>query len=784
MADESADLMLGDELAWEPMRLVPPDPWTGHLSFAFWLIKAQRPRTLVELGTHSGNSYFAFCQAMASLNPTGRAFAVDTWAGDEHAGTYDEAIFADVTRFNSEHFLQFSTLLRTTFDDARKYFPDGSIDLLHIDGMHTYDAVRHDFEFWRSALSPRAVVVFHDTNVRERDFGVWRFWRELTAEYPAFEFDHSNGLGVLGFGLEQPARLQALFALAQDAPAAGAFRRRLAARGEAFQRQVQVVDLRLQLQNARRSSDAAAVGVQAQASDLERLDQAKTTIIETLRSELELRVELLETTRGVIETKDAVIAALHNLVAARTQVVDVRDRMIDARDKAADQALQQLRHQEFLTREERRVREEMQQGYENAIANIDAERAALHRGVQGFWQQATDIYVNSFSWKITRPLRIATRLLRGQDPRRSLVPAPVIATSADASQSSSQSAGLIEATSDVAVSAKLKQAMRGLLSARLDAFLAGPETLRLPYSDSPEISIILVLYNQAELTFGCLSSIVETLADMPSVEVVIADNGSTDRTTALLNRTSGATIIRNAANLHFLKAVNFASGRVRGRNILLLNNDAQLLPGSVASALRTLSADSGIGAVGGRIILPDGTLQEAGSIIWRDGACSGYARGQEPTGPDVMFQRDIDYCSGANLLTPTALFQKLGGFDERFAPAYYEETDYCVRLWESGYRVVYDPDAVIVHYEFGSASTDSEALRQQQINHEIFVSQHREWLSRQFPASPLNILAARTARSSAPRILVIEDRVPRRSWAPVTHVRTGWCTSWSIPARR
>ena len=245
MSDPLVDVELGDELTWEPMRIVPPDPWTGHLPFAFWLIKALRPATLVELGTHSGNSYFAFCQAMAAVTPTGRAYAVDTWAGDEHAGYYDEGVFASVCSFNTAHFRQFSTLLRTTFDDARGYFPDGGpkggIDLLHIDGMHSYDAVRHDFEMWQTALSPRAIVAFHDTNVRERDFGVWRFWQEISARYPAFEFDHSHGLGVLGVGPNQSPMMQALFALSADSTGAGAFRRRIAARGEAFQRQVQIL---------------------------------------------------------------------------------------------------------------------------------------------------------------------------------------------------------------------------------------------------------------------------------------------------------------------------------------------------------------------------------------------------------------------------------------------------------------------------------------------------------------------------------------------------------------
>ncbi|HEY8612576.1 MAG TPA: rhamnan synthesis F family protein, partial [Roseomonas sp.] len=257
-------------------------------------------------------------------------------------------------------------------------------------------------------------------------------------------------------------------------------------------------------------------------------------------------------------------------------------------------------------------------------------------------------------------------------------------------------------------------------------------------------------------------SIAETLSGGDvGVEVVILDNGSTDRTGALLDRIEGATIIRSPTNLHFLKGVNQAARSATGRTLLLLNNDAQLLPGAVAAALRTLESAPDIGAVGGRIILPDGTLQEAGSILWRNGAASGYGRGQDPNGPDFMFQRDVDYCSGAFLLTPMDLWRKMGGFDERYAPAYYEETDYCLRLWESGRRVVFDPEAAVIHYEFGSSASSSDALALQAANRRIFVQQHREWLDGQFPLDPNNVVAARTARSGGPRVLVIEDRVPK-----------------------
>lgn len=189
---------------------LPPSAWVGHVPFAMWLVAQARPLIFVELGTHHGTSFLAFCQAIRDISAPTKAHAVDTWQGDEHAGFYDDAVHTALQALVQQKYAGFAQLMRMRFDQALEHFADGSVDLLHIDGLHTYEAVSHDFESWLPKLSDRGVVLFHDTMVRERDFGVWRLWDELSGRYPSFEFQHTHGLGVLLVGQRQPESLRAL----------------------------------------------------------------------------------------------------------------------------------------------------------------------------------------------------------------------------------------------------------------------------------------------------------------------------------------------------------------------------------------------------------------------------------------------------------------------------------------------------------------------------------------------------------------------------------------------
>ena len=258
-----------EPMFWTPHRLGKASAWWAHVPFAFWIMSAARPRLFVELGTHNGVSYAAFCESVQRGKLATRCYAVDTWEGDAHAGAFDAQIYYDLREFHDRHFGAFSELLRCRFDEALTHFSDNSIDLLHIDGFHTYEAVRHDFETWRPKLSDRAVVLFHDTNVRDKDFGVYRYFAELAEAFPTFEFLHGYGLGLVAVGKSVPAEVMALCAMGQHPSDVSAVRERFTHLGARWflttREQLGQADFAQKLAHTHAEQATAIAGIEANA---------------------------------------------------------------------------------------------------------------------------------------------------------------------------------------------------------------------------------------------------------------------------------------------------------------------------------------------------------------------------------------------------------------------------------------------------------------------------------------------------------------------------------------
>jgi len=199
-----------EQLNLAPLTLAPryiaPSAWWEHVPIAHWLIARLQPKSVVELGSHYGVSFFAFCEAAQAFSPDTFLYAIDSWEGDEHAGYYGDEVFARVQTEQQRQHKDRSRLIRSTFDVAAEHFGESSIDLLHIDGLHTYGAVKHDLDTWLPKMRPGGTLLFHDTNVRERDFGVWQLWQELLDDdrFSTVEVPNGHGLGIATLAVTQP----------------------------------------------------------------------------------------------------------------------------------------------------------------------------------------------------------------------------------------------------------------------------------------------------------------------------------------------------------------------------------------------------------------------------------------------------------------------------------------------------------------------------------------------------------------------------------------------------
>ncbi len=279
-------------------------------------------------------------------------------------------------------------------------------------------------------------------------------------------------------------------------------------------------------------------------------------------------------------------------------------------------------------------------------------------------------------------------------------------------------------------------------------------------SSEPEVSIIIPVHNKWEITVACLRSLEDEASSVP-YEVIAVDDASTDETRELLSTVTGVRVVRLEQNAGFVGAVNAGLRVAKGRFIVLLNNDTSVLPGWLEALVKTVEVEENVGIVGAKLIYPDGRLQEAGGIVWRDGSGWNYGKGGDAADPAFNFLRDVDYCSGACLLVRKDLVDALGGLDRRFAPAYYEDTDLAFGARKLGYRVVYQPEARVVHLEGASHGTNERSgiKRYQEVNRAAFrLKWEAELEAHAEGEPPLPRLASRHAPTG--RVLVIEERVP------------------------
>jgi GT2 family glycosyltransferase len=342
-----------------------------------------------------------------------------------------------------------------------------------------------------------------------------------------------------------------------------------------------------------------------------------------------------------------------------------------------------------------------------------------------------DYMYYSMSWKLTHPFRVIWRGFSRVTPSRLKM----------AVRHLPRAFLVLRSQGPRALWEKAGRRLRSVpSSAQAPALLQGLSEDYAPLSlregGQPKASIVIPVFNNLPYTYNCLAALAEHDSRY-EFEVIVVNDASTDHTERVLGRVQGLRLLNNERNFGFVRSCNRGAATATGDYVIFLNNDTQVQDGWLDALIDTFSNRDDAGVVGSRLIYPDGRQQEAGGIVWQDGSAWNYGRLDDPNRPEYSYLRAVDYCSGASLAVRRTIFQELGGFDEHYAPAYYEDTDFAFRVREHGYQVYYQPLSVVVHFEGVSSGTDetdaSNVKRYQILNREKFFARWSQALQSHRP---------------------------------------------------
>jgi len=367
-----------------------------------------------------------------------------------------------------------------------------------------------------------------------------------------------------------------------------------------------------------------------------------------------------------------------------------------------------------------------------------------------------DQMLASTSWRITAPLRGANARLRR-------VRASLAFRSARLRNAIGRTRGSLAQRGFVGTLARIAQEFGGRGPARPRTTYAEPRDdttpFALPTSATPRVSVVIPVYNKVAYTLACLRSLGEHAGKVP-FEVIVVDDGSSDATPQRLAGVGGIRALRNPENLGFIGSCNAGAAVAQGEYVLFLNNDTVVTTGWLDALVRCIETAPEAGLVGAKLVYPDGRLQEAGGIVFDDASGWNYGRFEEPDDPRYSFRREVDYCSGAAILLRRDLFEKLGRFDTRYAPAYYEDTDLAFAVRASGLKVYVEPASVVIHFEGITSGTDTASgiKRYQVVNRGKFQDKWKDALAHQpKPGTPITIAATHRATK---RVLIVDATTP------------------------
>ncbi|GGJ44794.1 hypothetical protein GCM10011320_60330 [Neoroseomonas lacus] len=737
-----------DWLAMLDQRPVRPellDAAACHEPFLRWLVGAIHPRCLVELGTTTGGSYFALCQAVVDAGLVAEARAV----GATGHSPDDPALSPD--RINELSYSAFSTLVEAPLDQAADFFRDGTIDLLQLRDLGDAGHAGAIWERFRPKLSGRAILLVHGIAAGPRQPAMMPVWEALLqAGLPHIEFRHGEGLGVVALGTEVAEPIAAMCAL-QAAGSAMVLRERFARLGERSELACLLSQAQRSAAIAREQHDAALT----EALEHRERASARATEAEAGAAEAQAREERASARAAEAEASAAEALAREERANARAAQAEASAAEALAREERAGLDIQALRGTTEATSKALAAATERLESLE---ARLRETEEALARNTS-----RADAIESSTLWRATGPVRTmmhrlpAVRRLVRKSLRFSYrlwrpLPAQRPSPALDAAASCSIAT---DPPPD-------NTAWHALADATPEALRLEAESLRLrDPGEQPDVTIIVPTYGQVPFTLMCLRSI----ADAPpaaSVEVIVIDDAAPDPLARIPAAVAGIRFVRNASNMGFLLSCNAAAKLARGRYLILQNNDTQFQQGAIDALVDLADARPDAGLIGAKLVYPDGRLQEAGGIVWNDASAMNWGRLGDPAAPEHCYLRETDYCTGASILVRRDVFETLGGFDERYAPAYYEDTDLAFRVRELGLKVLFEPRAVVIHHEGVTHGTDvtTGVKAHQLVNQRVMFERWEPVLRRDHQAPWTRYLRARDRAANRHVILVADVMVP------------------------
>lgn len=740
----------------EPLR-IKQSGWLYHVPFAMYLIDIIRPNTLVELGVHHGVSYSAFCQAIVDLNLPTKCYGVDTWRGDEQAGFYFDEVLEDLKAFHDPLFERFSSLMQMSFDEALQSFSDHSIDLLHIDGLHTYEAVKNDFLNWLPKVSDHGLVMFHDTNVHSPTFGVWKLWEELKEQYPSFEVDYGNGLGIIAVGSTIPEKFQALIDLSSaDKEFLRAYFYRL---GAYVAKENELHTTKIYFEGELK---AALDAVATQVKHIDSLKQHHTSQFADLTQQYERKLELQEYYNQQ-NTQQAIENALAPIV--NTRAWRLIQRWYNLKNQIIPPHSKRARAYALSVTSARIVKKEGVLKFTKQIYRwvVKGERGYFNKNnasSNGFQRQVTTESLTPTESESINRINSSQEQLKqliypyiqanqnaltildwdSEQELHSLFPDQVIFSP----PKSSCKLPYVDKSADIVITPDtpehIKEARRIATQAIIsisemgelkEEIITNNETNEV--STFPSFSLIIPLYNHLEVTENCLLQLIKTIPQTMDVEIIVIDDKSSEKGVyeKLLKwekRDTRIRVYQNEENMGYLMACKNGVNHSTKEIIVSLNNDTLPQPGWIEALARTFIKYPDAGAVGAKLIYLDGRLQEAGSLVTRTGGWN-VGRLENPNEPQFNFLRKVDYVSGCLLATPRKVWDEIGGYDEYLRPMYFEDADYCLTAQQHGYSVYYQPQCEIIHLEGVTSGVDENDVTSpkhyQQVNrHKFFTKWH------------------------------------------------------------